>query len=171
MPGDAALSVLESVVVALKASGHAGSIDAARRQALATLDRLGIADLAMTRLNRLSGGQRQLAGIAQAVVRRTPLLLLDEPTSALDLHHQVVVMGVLRDLAAAGQLVVVVLHDLMLAARWANHLVVLADGALAAEGPPAEVITPAMLVQVYRIAARVERCDRGQLQIMVDDIA
>ncbi|MGQ3028403.1 MAG: ABC transporter ATP-binding protein [Ferrovibrionaceae bacterium] len=171
VPGDAALGVLESAVAALKASSHAGSIATARRRALHTLDQLGIADLAMTRLNRLSGGQRQLAGIAQAMVRQPPLLLLDEPTSALDLHHQVVVMGRLRRLAAAGHLVVVVLHDLMLAARWADHLVVLADGAVAAEGLPAEIITPTLLARVYRIAARIGRCERGHLQIMVDDIA
>ncbi len=83
-------------------------------------------------------------------------LLLDEPTSALDLRHQVVVMDTLRRLAGEGRLVVAVLHDLALAARFADHIVVLSHGRCAAEGAPAGTLTPALLAQVYGVEARIE---------------
>ncbi len=171
LPGDAALGVLESVVVALKASGHAAGIAATRARALDTLDRLGIADLGMAPLGRLSGGQRQLAGIAQAVARRTPLLLLDEPTSALDLHYQLRVLDLAREAAAErGMTVMIVLHDLQAAARVSDRIAVMAKGRLVAFGTPDEAITPDILAEVYRVSARVQRCDRGVLQVMIDDV-
>ena len=79
-------------------------------------------------------------------------------------------MSVVRDLADAGTIVVAVLHDLGLAARWADHLIVLDHGALAAEGAAEEVITPALLSRVYGVTARVERCSAGRIQILVDGL-
>lgn len=171
LPQNAELSVLEGVIGALRASPLAdfdGGGPATRRRAVGVLDRLGILDLAMEGISRLSGGQRQLASLAQAIVRAPQLLLLDEPTSALDLRHQLDVMTIVRALAGEGRIVVMVLHDLTLAARWADHLVVLDRGAVAAEGPPEEALSPSILSAVYGVEARVERCSRGRLQIMVD---
>ena len=77
-------------------------------------------------------------------------MLLDEPTAHLDLRHQSLVLRIARDLAGAGRAVVVVLHDVNLAARWADRLMILADGRVAACGPPADTVTAATLTEVYR---------------------
>jgi ABC-type phosphate transport system ATPase subunit len=116
----------------------------------------------------LAGAGMQLASLAQAIVRAPKLLLLDEPTSALDLRHQLDVMTIVRELAREGRIVVVVLHDLTLAASWSDHLVVLDCGTVVAEGRPEEALSSSILSAVYGVAARVERCSRGRLHIMVD---
>lgn len=173
LPADARLNVLETVIAALAVNafdGPARSRIETRRRALAVLERLGIGSLALEPLDALSGGQRQLISLAQAIVREPAVLLLDEPTSALDLHHQVQVMRIVRDLADTGVIVVAVLHDLALAARWADRLIVLGRGACLAEGPPEGVLTPRLLAEVYGIVARVEPCSGGTLQIIVDDL-
>lgn len=124
----------------------------------------------MEQLRRLSGGQRQLVSLAQAVIREPRVLLLDEPTSALDLRHQTQVMGLVRELASEGKVVVIVLHDLNLAARWADHIVVLSNGAVAAQGNPETAITVDMLAGVYGVEAVVERSSLGHPQICVERI-
>lgn len=171
LPQRVALTVLEGVIGALRASpvsGWSANSRAVRERAIATLERVGIADLAMEPLDALSGGQRQLASLAQAVVREPRLLLLDEPTSALDLRHQAVVMRLVRELAAEGRIAMVVMHDLDLAVRWAEHVVVLDGGRAFTEGPPDSAITPASLAHVYGVHARVERCTLGRLRVVVD---
>ncbi|MEW6121743.1 MAG: ABC transporter ATP-binding protein [Pseudomonadota bacterium] len=170
LPAGVALTVMETVMGALQASPGAVPLPGGEVQAraAAALDDLGIGALALEPLDRLSGGQRQLASLAQALVRRPDVLLLDEPTSALDLRHQALVMAILRRLAGEGRLVVAVLHDLALAARCADHIVVLSEGRCAAQGAPAQTLTPALLAQVYGVEGRVETCSRGTLQIVVD---
>lgn len=165
------LSVIEGVIASLRSSpAFEGLISAveAERRAFAMLDRLDIADLAMRPLSTLSGGQRQLASLAQASVRDPALLLLDEPTSALDPRHQHRVMREIRRFADEGRTVVVVLHDLGLAAQFADRVVILSCGALFSEGVPETTMTPAMLQAVYGVEARVERCSQGRLQILID---
>ncbi|RII17049.1 Hemin import ATP-binding protein HmuV [Streptomyces sp. YIM 130001] len=98
----------------------------------------------------LSGGERARVSLARVLAQRTPLILLDEPTAALDLRHQELVLRVCRERAAAGDAVVVVLHDLGLAAAYADRVTVLQDGSVAAEGRPAEVFTEELLTRVYR---------------------
>ena len=171
LPQRVALTVYEAMLGALKTSPKAGSAQETRRAALATLDRLGIADLALRGLDELSGGQRQLASLAQAIARAPSVLLLDEPTSALDLAHQHRVMSMVEELARErGTVTIVVLHDIALACRWCGRILVLADGRVAADGPPEEAVTPGMLREVYGVEARVERCSRGFVQVMVDGI-
>lgn len=170
LPPGVALTVIETVIGALRAAPLRAPLDgpAARARAARMLDRLGITHLALEPLDRLSGGQRQLASLAQAVVREPRVLLLDEPTSALDLRHQAVVMGFLKQLAGEGRVVVAVLHDLTLAARYADQVLVLDQGALAAQGPPADAITSDLLARVYGVSGRVEACSRGTVQVVVD---
>ncbi len=168
MPARMTLSVLESVISALRASPP--GIDwtdtaAFRDAALAALDRLGIVDLALKPFDQLSGGQRQLASLAQALVRRPKLLLLDEPTSALDLRHQLEVMDIVRAAAREGATVIAVLHDLQAAARWADQVVVMRQGELYASAAPAEAISAMMLRDVYGIEATVEPTESGDLHI------
>ncbi|PAZ10417.1 heme ABC transporter ATP-binding protein [Streptomyces sp. SA15] len=97
----------------------------------------------------LSGGERARVALARVLAQRAPLLLLDEPTAALDLKHQELVLRVCRERARAGDAVVVVLHDLGLAAAYAHRVAILHAGRIAAAGPPAEVFSDRLLTEVY----------------------
>ena len=98
----------------------------------------------------LSGGEQARVALARVLAQRTPVLLLDEPTAALDLRHQELVLTAVRERSRAGAAVVVVLHDLGLAAAYADRVYVLAEGRVRGVGPPAEVFTAALLSDVYR---------------------
>ncbi len=103
-------------------------------------------------LEELSGGQRQRAWIAMAVAQDTPSLLLDEPTSALDLGHQLEVFELIRHLSADhGKTIVMVVHDLLSACRFADHLVAMHDGRLITQGAPGQVLTPELVHQLYGV--------------------
>ncbi|MFI6939484.1 ABC transporter ATP-binding protein [Streptomyces sp. NPDC050418] len=120
------------------------------------LERTGTAALRDRPVDRLSGGQRQRAWIALALAQDTDLLLLDEPTTFLDLRHQLDVLDLVAELhSAAGRTVVMVLHDLGQAARYADHLVVLKDGKLAAAGAPADVLDAELVRSVFDVDCRV----------------
>lgn len=105
----------------------------------------------------LSGGERARVALARVLAQRAPLLLLDEPTAALDLRHQELVLRVCRERAAAGDAVVVVVHDLALAAAYADRAAVLRGGRVAAEGEPEHVFTPELLSEVYEHPVEVLR--------------
>jgi iron complex transport system ATP-binding protein len=127
--------------------------EAAVAEALAWTD---LADLAERGVDELSGGQRQRAWISMALAQGTDLLLLDEPTTYLDLSHQIDVLELVGRLhAERGRTVVVVLHDLNLAARYAERLVAMKDGALVASGTPGEVLTEQLLADVFDLEARI----------------
>ncbi|MFB2554245.1 ABC transporter ATP-binding protein [Herbiconiux liangxiaofengii] len=122
----------------------------------AALDATETAALADRPVDELSGGQRQRVWIAMALAQQTDLLLLDEPTTFLDVSHQIDVLDLLTDLnRTRGTTVVMVLHDLNLAARYADHLVAIADGAVHAAGTPAEVLTEEMVRAVFGLDSRV----------------
>jgi len=104
-------------------------------------------------VNILSGGERTRILLARALAVEAPLLLADEPIAALDPWHQLHVMEILRERARAGAGILVVIHDLALAARFMDRLVLMHEGAIAADGPPAEVLTPDLLGRIYRIEA------------------
>jgi len=127
--------------------------EAAVAEALAATATAPLADRAV---DELSGGQRQRVWIAMALAQQTDVLLLDEPTTFLDIAHQVEVLDLLTDLnRARGTTVVMVLHDLNLAARYADHLVAVADGAVHAAGAPAEVLTAESVRRVFGLDSRV----------------
>lgn len=174
LPQGIALSVLETVVASIRATpvgGAALSDREAVERAYNVLERIGAEVLASQRLDRLSGGQKQLAGLAQALAREPRLLLLDEPTSALDMHYQLRVLDLAREAAAErGMTVMIVLHDLQAAARVSDRVAIMSKGQLAAFDTPERAITPATLAEVYRVSARVQRCEMGTLQIMIDNI-
>ncbi|MFJ7748933.1 ABC transporter ATP-binding protein [Arthrobacter sp. NPDC097144] len=116
----------------------------------AALDATSTAALADRAVDELSGGQRQRVWIAMALAQQTDLLLLDEPTTFLDVSHQIEVLDLLTDLnRSRGTTIVMVLHDLNLAARYADHLVAVADGKLHAAGLPEDVLTEATVRTVF----------------------
>ena len=116
----------------------------------------GIADLADRPLDELSGGQRQRAWISMALAQGTDILLLDEPTTYLDLAHSVEVLDLVDRLhAELGRTVVMVLHDLNLAVRYSDRLVVMCDGKIVANGAPAEIISADLLREVFNLEATV----------------
>jgi iron complex transport system ATP-binding protein len=122
----------------------------------AALEATGTTDIAGRSVDELSGGQRQRVWIALALAQGTDLMLLDEPTTFLDLAHQVEVLDLLADLnTRERRTIVLVLHDLNLACRYAHHLVAMKDGAIVAEGPPDEVITAETVEAVFGLACEV----------------
>lgn len=108
-------------------------------------------DLIDRPLESLSGGQRQRAWIAMAVAQETPVLFLDEPTSALDIGHQLEVFEMVRRLAASGKTIVMAVHDLSNACRYADHLIAMDAGDVVAQGRPAEVVTCQLVRQLYGV--------------------
>ncbi len=115
-----------------------------------------IVDLAERPVDELSGGQRQRVWIAMALAQQTDILLLDEPTTFLDISHQVEVLDLLTDLNhARGTTVVMVLHDLNLAARYADHLVAMTQGRIHVSGRPEEVLTQENVRQVFGLESRI----------------
>lgn len=115
----------------------------------------GTVDLADRPLDTLSGGQRQRCWVAMIVAQQTPVLLLDEPTSMLDLGHGTEVFSLIRSLAAHGHSIVMVVHDLASAARYADMLLTMRGGRALACGPPREIVDAAMVAELYDVDADI----------------
>lgn len=116
------------------------------------LERMGITELANRYVDELSGGQRQRVWIALALAQETDILLLDEPTTYLDIAYQVEILDLLTELnRRKGTTIVMILHDVNLSARYADHLFALCRGKLIAEGKPADVITEELMQKVYQL--------------------
>ncbi|QXT61802.1 ABC transporter ATP-binding protein [Tessaracoccus palaemonis] len=116
----------------------------------------GVIDLAERSVDELSGGQRQRVWIAMALAQATDLLLLDEPTTYLDISHQIDVLDLLADLnERRGTTVVMVLHELALACRYAEHLIAMKDGRIVAQGAPVDIVDAALVKEVFGIDSEV----------------
>lgn len=173
MPQDtsanAVLTVYESILLARK-QGSGWDVEDADLAAIdGVVEALGIRPIAFRNLGELSGGQRQLVAIAQSLVREPEILLMDEPTSALDLHRQVEVLSFMQQTARArGMIVLIALHDLNQALRFADQTMVIVDGRMTDCGRSPDVITVGLLRDVYRVEARIESCSRGLPHVIVD---
>jgi iron complex transport system ATP-binding protein len=115
----------------------------------------GVADLAHRPVDSLSGGQRQRVWISMTLAQGTDLLLLDEPTTYLDLAHAIDVIDLVDDLHEGGCTIVMVLHDLNLAVRYSDNLIVMKSGSIVAQGHPSDVITSELLLDTFGLAAKV----------------
>lgn len=131
-------------------ASHAAAVEAAMRAA-------DVAALAERAFPGLSGGEQARACLARVLAQETPVVLLDEPTAALDIRHQHQVLTVIRGLAAKGRAVLAVVHDLNLAAAYATRVVAMHRGVIAADGPPAEVLTAEVLSRIYEHPVEVVR--------------
>ncbi|MDS9470162.1 ABC transporter ATP-binding protein [Paracoccus sp. MBLB3053] len=163
------LSVYESILLARMQGRRLKVLSEDHAEVERVLNLLGIAHLRSQNVGDLSGGQRQMVNAAQALAQQPQILLMDEPTSALDLSRQLDLLSLLRRLAQdEGLLIVIALHDLGHALRFADTAMVIDQGRLAACGPTDEVVTPMLLREVFDVEARVEPCSRGAPQLIVE---
>lgn len=134
----------------------------------AVLHKLELTGLAERDIATLSGGERQKVAIARALAQEPMVLLLDEPTASLDLHHQIEIMEIVRDLAhLSGVTVVVILHDLNLAARYSDWAYLLAKDGIYAAGTPEEVFTPEKITAVYGVEVEIVVTAGGRVVVPV----
>lgn len=163
------LTVYESVLLARKQGVDPRVSDADLEAVDEVLGSLRIESIAFKGLWELSGGQRQLVSLAQALVRDPEILLLDEPTSALDLHRQVEVLFLIQSLARTRQMcVILAIHDLNQVLRVADRVMVIDAGTMVRCGPAETVITPELLREIYKVEGRIERCSRLCCQVIID---
>lgn len=163
---NAALTVYESVLIALKqnASWRVGRARLARVDAV--LGKLSLIHLADRPLGALSGGQAQMVAVARCLVREPRLMLLDEPTSALDLHHQLSILTRVREAAGPGGMAVMAaLHDLNLAARFCDRLILISEGRIVAEGPTRDVLALPAIGKAYGVRTSLEIASSGNAYV------
>ena len=129
--------------------------DQAVREAMA---QTSVDELADQLVDELSGGQRQRVWLAMALAQSTPLLLLDEPITFLDIAHQMEVLDLCAEMHRGGRTLVAVLHDLNHACRYATHLIVMREGEIFAQGPPAEIVTAELVEAVFGLKVLVIPC-------------
>jgi iron complex transport system ATP-binding protein len=162
---DIAWPVSVETLVALGRTPHLrglGSLtDTDRGHVDAALTTMGLTGLRHRTATRLSGGEQAMALIARALAQDTQLLMADEPIAGLDPANQISTMQVFADLARKGHAVIVSMHDLGLAARHCTRLILLGEGGIAADGPPAEVLTPENLARIFHVSAHYAQTDRG----------
>ena len=156
----------------LWSSGRALSLFASDRELAARVEDclalLGLTEFAFSPLSTLSGGKRQLVGIALALLRDPALFLLDEPTSALDLHWRLVVLDLVRQrVRDRGGAVVAALHDLDLAARYCDKIALIGNGRLISAGEPAAVLTRANLAQAFQVETAVSVGSDGRVRVEI----
>ena len=165
--GRFAATVFETVLAGRRPHMSWRPSQADMQMAAVHLARLNLQHLAMRDMGSLSGGQAQKVMLARALAQETPCLILDEPTSSLDVRHQLEILETIRQLAREKNLgVLIIIHDLNLAARYCDQIVMLHQGAVYARGTPAQVITATTMAEVYGVEADIQHCN-GSLHLHV----
>lgn len=166
------LTVIETVILGLVDQLNWRVTSEQEQKVEAILTELDLLHLATRRFSQLSGGQQQLVSLAQALVSKPKVLLLDEPTSALDLKHQIQVLDLAYHYTRENNAITIaILHDLSLAARYCDHLILLHDGSLQYSGTPEDVIDSEKLSPTYQIHIDVGCCIHGHTHVTpVSDI-
>lgn len=156
------LTVFEMVLLGLVNNLKWHVTDEQTERVYALLEELNLLAIAQQPFQTLSGGQKQMVSMAQSLISKPKVLLLDEPTSALDLRHQLVVMNLARDYTREQNAVTLfVVHDLMLASRYGQQIMVLHKGKIHAYGNAEEVLTPELVAEVYGVTSHVARTPDG----------
>lgn len=169
LPQCVGLSAFELLLGSLQIAGTGRQESLARIEKV--LARLQLSALAFRQLDTLSGGQRQMIALAQVLVREPELMLLDEPTSALDLRWQLAVLSAISEEVRTKQkIAVLALHDLNLALRICDRILVLHQGRIVADGAPIAVLNSQLLASVYGIAGRIEHSSQGRPYLFVDHL-
>lgn len=159
---DASLSALEVVLLGLLDSLGMVISDEQIKKALEIMDSLGILHLADKDILNLSGGQRQMVMFASVLIKSPQILLLDEPVSALDMHHQCVLLeSVRKSTYEKGFLTIMILHDLSLAAQFADEILILHEAKIKAKGKAQEVLKRELIEPIYRVRANIFKDDNG----------
>lgn len=129
--------------------------DADEAAVLSAMDVTNTTNLSNRFVDELSGGQRQRIWLAMVLAQETPVMLLDEPTTFLDIAHQIELLELFKDLNQQGNTLVAVLHDLNHAARYANHMIAMKDGQIAAQGDPREIVTEQLVEEVFGLRCTI----------------
>lgn len=162
------MSVLDTVLMGRHPFSKWKSVDEDLDKAYDVLDLLGITDLAMRSFGELSAGQHQKVMLAKGLVQDTKILLLDEPTSNLDIRHQLEVTKLLKRLSVEkGMLIVMISHDLNIAAKFSDEIILMSKGTVFAVGKPEEVMTVENIREVYGVESRI--VDDGVPHIILED--
>ena len=163
---NALLTVFESVLLALKQTTgwrvHSDNLD----RVSDTLQTLNLSHLSNRGVSDLSGGQAQMVAVAQTIVRSPDVILLDEPTSALDLHHQLSILTSIRnEMDRKKPVVIAALHDLNLAAKFCDRLVLLREGTILADGSPERILALPEIGKTYRVQTELEYTKHGAIYV------
>ena len=165
------LTVVDTVLMGRHPHSHRGTLDADLDIVYETLDMLGILDLAMRSFNELSAGQHQKVMLARGLAQEPKILLLDEPTSNLDVRHQIDVAKMLRRLSREKNiLVIMICHDINIAAKYSDKILLLKEGTIYASGTPKEVITEQNLEDVYGVKSLIIDDDDSPHVVLKDSI-
>lgn len=172
LPQAVRLLAYESVISALQAQSNPIPLHQQQHRVEQVFQQLGIHSLAMRPLEQLSGGQRQMVGLAQVLVRQPALILLDEPTSALDIRWQIRVLQAVQHQVQQHQAIALIaIHDINLALRYCDQLIVLSPQGLLAAGDARHTLTPTILQHAYGVTGRIEQCSQGYPIVVVDQAA
>lgn len=173
VPQDTSINYAFSVreVVAMGRNPHLGAFQPESGEDLVKVDqaleKTDLTTMADRRIDQLSGGERQRVFIARALAQETPILLMDEPTASLDLCHQLEILGLVRNFAEQGHLVISAIHDLDMASRFCHRLVLLSEGRIATDGSPHEVLTAQNLSDHFAIEAHIENSFLGDESLRI----
>lgn len=166
------LSVVDTVLMGRHPYSRWGSLDDDLDMVYDVLEKLGIENLAMRPFNELSAGQHQKVMLARGLVQEPKILLLDEPTSNLDVKHQLDVAKMLKRLSEEQQiLIIMICHDINIAAKYSDEIILLCDGSIYDIGTPQEVITKENLAHVYGVTSRIVDDDGRPHVILKDTIS